>query len=122
MKQSRRVTTIAAILLAVGVAGFGTVAHAEIRAVDGNLWSASSIAEKRAYLIGIANTVAVNRALQVKHGNLDAEAANNRIAAALDAGTIDGAIDRIDAWYTANPSRKDAPVMGVIWLSMVKAR
>jgi hypothetical protein len=120
MKHSRRIATVAAVLLAVGAAGFGGVARAEIRAVDGHLWSASSVAEKRAYLIGIANTVAVNRALQVKHGNLDAQSANNRIAAALDAGTIDRAVDRIDAWYAANPARKDAPVMGVVWMSMVK--
>ena len=121
MKHSSRVTAVAAVLLAVGVACFGNVAQAEIRAVDGNLWLASSIAEKRADLIGIANTVAVNRALQVKRGNLDVESANNRIAAALDTGTIDHAVDRIDSWFAANPGQKDVAVMGVIWLSMVKS-
>jgi hypothetical protein len=122
MKHSRRIATVAAVLLAVGAAGFGGVARAELRAVDGHLWSASSVAEKRAYLIGIANAVAVNRALQAKRGTVDPQSPNNRIEAALDAGTIDGAVDRIDDWYKANPDQKGAPVMGVIWLSMVKGR
>jgi hypothetical protein len=120
MKQSKRIAVVAALLLTIATGGFAKVARAELPVVDGNLWSASSMAEKRAYLIGVANTVAVNRALQAKKGGLDPQAANNRIEAALGAGTIDHAIDRIDAWYTANPSRKSAPVLGVVWLSMVK--
>ena len=47
---------------------------------------------------------------------------NNRLGSALDADTIDRAIDRIDAWYKANPSQQGAPVLGVVWMSMVKAR
>jgi hypothetical protein len=120
MKQSKRVPVIAALLLTMAASGLASVARAELPVVDGNLWSASSMAEKRAYLIGVANTVAVNRALQAKKGNADPQAANNRIEAALDAGTIDHAIGMIDAWYAANPSRKGAPVLGVVWLSMVK--
>ena len=42
----------------------------------------------------------------------DRNAPNKRIEVALDAGTIDRAIDRIDRWYSANPQRKDAPVLG----------
>jgi hypothetical protein len=120
MKHSRRITAIAAVLLMMASAGFGNVTHAELRVVDGNLWAASSMAEKRAYLIGVANTVAVNRALQAKRGNVDPESVNSRIEMALDADTIDRAIGRIDAWYAANPSQKSAPVLGVIWTSMVK--
>jgi hypothetical protein len=122
MKHSRRITALMAVMLAT--VGLGTVApaQAELRVVDGNLWAASSLDEKRAYLIGVANAVAVNRALQVKRGTLDRNAPNNRIEVALDAGTIDRAIDRIDGWYSANPQRKDAPVLGVIWLEMVQGR
>jgi len=120
MNHSKRLTTIAASLLMLVSAGIGNVARAELRVVDGNLWSASSQAEKRAYMIGVANTVAVNRAIEAKRGGLDAQSANNRIGTALDADTIDRAIDRIDAWYKANPSQKGAPVLGVVWMSMVK--
>ena len=122
MKHSGRIAAIAAFVLAVMACGVGSVAHAELRVVDGNLWASSSMGEKRAYLIGVANTVAVNRALQVKRGHVDMQSPNNRIEAALDAGTIDRAIERIDAWYKANPSQKSAPVLGVVWMSMVEGR
>lgn len=122
MKHSGTVASIAAWVLAVMACGVVSVAHAELRVVDGNLWAASSVAEKRAYLIGVANTVAVNRALQVKRGQLDEQSPNNRIEAALEAGTIDRAIERIDAWYKANPSQTSAPVLGVVWMSMVEGR
>lgn len=104
------------MLLALGVS---TQAAAEIRQVDGNIWLASSADEKRAYLMGVANVVAVNRALQVKHDELDPDAANNRISMAIDQGTIDGAISRIDNWYDADSSRLGTPVLGVIWLALV---
>jgi len=122
MKRSRMFTTLAVMLAMLMTAGFGSLAHAELRVVDGNLWSASSMAEKRAYLIGVANAVAVNRALEAKRGQVDPQSANNRIEAALDADTIDRAIARIDAWYSANPSQKGAPVLGVVWMSMVKGK
>ena len=122
MKRSRLSATLVASLFATISLGVSHLAQAELRVVDGNLWASSSLAEKRAYLIGVANTVAVNRAIQVKHGKLDPQSANSRIDAALDAGTIDRAVDKIDAWYAANPSRKDAPVLGVVWMSMVANR
>ena len=122
MKNSRRIISLIAAVLTTAGLGMAAPAQAELRVVDGNLWAASSVAEKRAYLIGVANAVAVNRALQAKRGTLDPKAANNRIEAALDAGTIDRAIDGIDGWYADNPGRKDAPVLGVIWLAMVKDR
>ena len=122
MMHSRRVAALMAVVLAVVGLGVTAPAQAELRVVDGNLWAASSLAEKRAYLVGVANTVAVNRALQAKRGTLDRNAPNNRIEVALDAGTIDRAIERIDGWYGANPGRKDAPVLGVIWMAMVQGR
>lgn len=117
MKQSKRAIVLATSLF---IAAMSVSTHAELRVVDGNLWASSSMGEKRAYLIGVANAVAVNRAIQAKRGNADPQSANDRIDAALDASTIDNAISRIDAWYVANPSRKDAPVLGVVWISMVR--
>jgi hypothetical protein len=124
MNHSKRATILAASLLTVATAAIANLAQAqaELRVVDGNLWAASSMAEKRAYLIGVANVVAVNRAVQVQEGKVDPQSANNRIDAAFDSGTIDSAVSRIDAWYAANPSRKGVPVLGVVWTEMVKGR
>jgi hypothetical protein len=103
------------------VFGFSAIAKAEVGQIDGHIWNASSLDEKRAYLMGVCNIVAVNRALQIKHGTLEPDAAVNRIAAAMDDITIDAAIARIDSWYGENASQLDAPVLGVVWLGMVKA-
>jgi hypothetical protein len=36
--------------------------------------------------------------------------------------TAERAVEEIDNWYEANPSRMAAPVLGVVWLSIVEAR
>ena len=122
MKHTSIVAALVAVVLVIACLGFAAPAQAELPVVDGHLWAASSLAEKRAYLIGVANTVAVNRALQTRRGKLDPNAPNNRFEKALDAHTIDRAIDRIDDWYADNPGRKGDPVLGVIWQRMVKGR
>jgi hypothetical protein len=121
MKDFLRPTLVAALLFTAVAFGTPGPARAELRVVDGNLWAASSVAEKRAYLIGVANVVAVNRVVQAKLDKPDQPTTNDRIDAALDVGTIDSAIKQIDGWYAANPSRKDVPVLGVVWMAMVKA-
>jgi hypothetical protein len=113
---------IAASSFAIAVvASSVTPALAQIPIVDGKIWAASSLDEKRAYLVGIANMADVIRALQAKRGTLDKDAPGNRIAGALDMNSINQAITKIDQWYAANPSRANAPVLGVIWLGIVKA-
>jgi hypothetical protein len=110
---------VAAGVCAIYLLGFAAPASAEIPQVDGTRWAASTLAEKRAYMVGVANTVAVIRAIAAKRGTADANAANDRIDAALSVGTLNQAIDQIDQWYAANPSRTDVPVLGVVWLTLV---
>jgi hypothetical protein len=119
MKHSSIVTAVFAVILTTGALLSAAPASAELRVVDGKLWKASSIDEKRAYLIGVANTVAVTRALNARHGGDDPAGAIGRIDTALDAGTINLAVEQVDDWYEANPSREDAPVLGVIWMKLV---
>lgn len=109
-----------ALMLACLLAG-ALPAAAEVGQIDGHIWNASSLNEKRAYLMGVSNVLSVNRALQVKDNALDADAPVNRIAAAMDASSIDAVVARIDSWYGANSSELDAPVLGVVWLGLVKA-
>ena len=110
------------VLLALSVTlGISMMAKAEVGQIDGHIWTASSLDEKRAYLMGVSNVVAVNRALQIKHDMLEPNSAVNRIAAAMDGATIDAAIARIDSWYGGDASKLDTPVLGVIWLGMVKS-
>lgn len=120
-KLFKKGTFLSALFAAVLTLGMTTQATAEIRQVDGNVWEASSTNEKQAYLMGVANTVAVNRALQMKRGQLDPNSANTRIFAAMDQATIDTAISKIDNWYAGDSSRLNTPVLGVVWLGLVKA-
>jgi hypothetical protein len=107
----------------VALSAFAAVAPAaaRINQVDGNVWRASSLDEKRAYLVGVANTVDVNRELQIRRGTLDPEAPLNRVFDVFDEGTIDNAIEKIDNWYGADPARLNTPVLGVVWLGIVEA-
>ncbi len=109
------------ILLLVFAPGLAATAFAEMGQIDGHIWQASSLDEKRAYLVGVANVVAVGRALQIENQSLDPDAPLNRIAGAFDGVSIDTAIARIDSWYDTARDRRDTPVIGVLWLGLVKA-
>lgn len=97
-------------------------ASAQQRQVDGHLWAASSVAQKQAYLIGVANVLAVEQAYRVKKGNADASAPTSRYLRSMDAATIEAIQRQLDAWYQANPSRLDTPVLGVLWMAYVQPR
>jgi hypothetical protein len=96
-------------------------AKAEISQVNGHIWAASTAVEKRAYLVGVANTLAVNRELRVRRGTLDPNDPTVKFFDAMNTGTIDEAVGKIDNWYGEDPSRLDTPVLGVVWLGLVNA-
>lgn len=96
-------------------------ASAEIRQVDGNLWRASSVDQKQAYLIGVANVIQVHQALALRRGQIADDAPIIRILQAMDESSIQTAVDKIDAWYAARPDQLGTPVLGVVWLGLVEA-
>jgi hypothetical protein len=110
-------TAVVSVLL---LGGGGFAAEDEARVVDGNMWLASTQPEKRAYIVGVVDTLVVQRAIREKDGVEGSEWVT-LLTEKLDAMTVDGAIAKIDAWFEANPSRRGAPVLGVVWLSLVKA-
>jgi hypothetical protein len=121
MKPLNRLARVGAVALALSAFAASAPAVARINQVDGNVWRASSLDEKRAYIVGVANTVDVHHELQIRRGTLDPEAPLNRVFDVFDQGTIDNAIERIDNWYGADPARLDTPVLGVVWLGLVEA-
>jgi hypothetical protein len=112
----------ATVLVSASLFAAVAPAVAELPLVTGSMWNASSVAEKRAYLVGIANTVAVQRAVLAKRSGADPAAMSERMGSGLSAQSIDTAIGRIDKWYKDNPSRADFPVLGVVWQAIVKSR
>jgi hypothetical protein len=121
MTVTKRCLIATAALSALLLGSVGFAAEDEARVVDGNMWLASSQPVKRAYIVGVVDTLVVQRAIREKNG-LEGSEWVTLLTEKLDAMTVDGAIARIDAWFEANPSRRDAPVLGVVWLSLVKAK
>ncbi len=115
--QAKRLGLAAAISMAVTLA---VPASAEVRQVDGNLWEKSSAAEKQAYLVGVSNVLSVNQAVRVKRGTVDPQEPLAQYLRATDTQTIKAIQDRLDYWYKNNPDKLDTPVLGVIWMGLVK--
>ncbi len=87
--------------------------------VDGKLWMGSSTLERRAFLIGAGNMIALEMAYAKKAGTAEPPA-GTQARKAVETMTLEDIEERITRWYEANPGRLDTPVMGVIWNDMVK--
>lgn len=87
--------------------------------VDGKGWMAASAEERRAFLIGMANMIVAEAAYAKRH-NQAAPGAGAQITETLQKMNLWQASERITAWYTANPDKMGAPVMGVVWRDLVE--
>jgi hypothetical protein len=85
----------------------------------GNRWMRSSPEERKAFIIGASNMMALESAYAKKKGT-QAPLAGTKAANALEHMTLDQMTDRITRWYEANPSRRTTPVIAVIWMDMVE--
>ncbi|CAB3810140.1 hypothetical protein LMG27177_07055 [Paraburkholderia fynbosensis] len=109
-------------LLSLGCLSFalmGNNARAEsIPIVTGEQWVASSPEAKKAYLVGVANMLEIERAYA---GN--AAAHSNDIAPRFSKGmqgqSLDSVRQGLDNWYAANPTRIQHPVIETLWFEMV---
>lgn len=97
----------------------GNVARAEsIPIVTGEQWTVSSDEAKKAYLVGIANVLEIERAYA---GNTAASSKDiaPRFAKGMQGQTLDSVRQGLDNWYAANPSRIQHPVIETLWFEMV---
>ncbi|HEY2189490.1 MAG TPA: hypothetical protein VGH48_13095, partial [Caldimonas sp.] len=78
-------------------------------------------AVKKAYLVGIANFLQVETAYGTNAPAGDAQSLVPRMVKGLRGGkqTLDSVRTGLDAWYAANPSRLQRPVIEVIWFEIV---
>lgn len=98
---------------------FATEASAQHVVVDGKLWMQSTPEIRKAFLIGAANGIALEKAYAEKTGT-PAPQAGAIAAKAVDGLTLDQISGRITQWYEANPGRRDMSVMAVLWIDMVR--
>ncbi|WP_347232535.1 hypothetical protein [Paraburkholderia sp. RAU2J] len=109
-------------LLSLGCLSFalmGNVARAEsIPIVTGEQWVASSPEAKKAYLVGVANMLEIERAYA---GNAAAHSNDiaPRFAKGMQGQSLDSVRQGLDNWYAANPTRIQHPVIETLWFEMV---
>jgi hypothetical protein len=98
----------------------GTV-NAE-KLADGNDWLESSNDQHLAYMLGLANTISVAYQYDTKKLPSQETTFSRRAVLGLGGTSVREAVQRVDAWYKANPSKLETPVMRVLWLDIAKPR
>lgn len=117
MKTPLRAVVLAAcatLVLAGGVARAD-----EVQLVTGEQWIKSTADVKKAYLIGIANTLQVQSAYEGATPPSDAQSIVPRFTRGLKGQTLDSVGKRLDGWYAANPGKLQRPVLETIWFEIV---
>ena len=117
IKSELRATLFAACMTLSVAAGF---AHAqEVPVVTGEQWSKSTEQVKKAYLVGIANTIQVETAYQAANPPAATQSLVPRAAKGLQGQTLDSVRQKLDGWYAANPTKLQRPVIETIWFEIV---
>jgi hypothetical protein len=91
----------------------------EIPIVTGELWTQSTEQVKKAYLVGIANTIQLELAYEGTNPPTDAQSVVPRMAKGMRGQTLDSVREGLDKWYMANPDKLKRPVLETIWFEMV---
>jgi hypothetical protein len=92
------------------------------RFADGNDWTKASVDEKRAFLFGIANALSVGIGWDERHVPASQTTFARRARDGLAHVSLGETLQRIDAWYAANPGRLATPVVAVMWLDIAKPK
>jgi hypothetical protein len=95
------------------------VARADsIPIVTGEQWTVSSDEAKKAYLVGVANILEIERAYAGNTSTASNDIAP-RFAKGMQGQTLDSVRQSLDNWYAANPTRIQHPVIETLWFEMV---
>jgi len=97
----------------------GSALAQEIPIVTGELWTQSTEQVKKAYLVGIANTIQLELAYEGTNPPTDAQSVVPRMAKGMRGQTLDSVREGLDKWYMANPDKLKRPVLETIWFEMV---
>jgi hypothetical protein len=140
LKKSRFATTLLSLGLAAGLAGWSpaqagesakstaksaesppaqstTPAKQEWLMPTGEHWSKATDTERRAYILGILNMAMVE--YQLTGPNPKHRTTVPRLVKALDGMTVAQLVEKMDAYYTANPDQQQRTVFEIIWFEMV---
>ncbi|HEY2863374.1 MAG TPA: hypothetical protein VGK37_07120 [Casimicrobiaceae bacterium] len=98
---------------------WGSARADEVPLVTGEHWVKSSDQLKKAYLLGIANVVQVERAYEGANPPSEAQTTVPRFVNGMKGQTLDSVRESLDAWYAAHPDRLQRPVIETIWFELV---
>ena len=91
--------------------------------LTGKQWTESDANLKKAYLLGMANLLQVERAYQQhkkqRRAPTDSQSLVPRFSKGLQTQTLDSVRQSLDNWYAANPSQLDRPVVETLWYEIV---
>jgi hypothetical protein len=95
-------------------------AYAQARALaDGRDWQRSTLEQRRAYLIGVSNTISVGARYDTRKAP-GQDTFATRAQTGLAGAQLGPAIEAIDGWYKAHPEQLDKPILSVIWKELAK--
>ncbi len=104
--QLRPAIAVACMALAMA---WGSARADEVPLVTGEQWTKSSEQSKKAYLIGIANVIQVETAVNAANPPSDGQTIVPRFVQGLKGHTLDTVRDGLDRWYAANPDKGQRP-------------
>ncbi|NML44890.1 hypothetical protein HHL11_14120 [Ramlibacter sp. G-1-2-2] len=99
-------------------AGSGLARADEVPLVNGAQWTQSTEQVKKAYLIGIANIVQVERAYHAGNAPSDSQSVLPRMSMGMRDHTLDSVRDGLDRWYASHPDQLQRPVIETLWFEM----
>ena len=114
--QLRRMLLLACI--SIGLA-WNTAGAQEIPLVTGAHRTQSPVEVKKAYLVGLANAIALEAAYEGANPPPDGQSIVPRLTRGMKGHTLDTVRESLDKWYATNPDKLQRPVIETIWFEMV---
>lgn len=116
------VCALAPIVLTHAESGQAPAGRSMSPLVDGHAWTASSVEQKRAYLLGVSDLMRVAIAYREKHGGIDPSRKEMIGLLRQNIGQVrlSQVIARIDTFYGRGGADLDKPVLVAIWLEFVE--
>jgi hypothetical protein len=118
----------ACLLVAIAVLATGMASQRDTEAkaaerpnivVDGTDWAEATERGRLAFLVGVGNMIVADLAYAQTH-EVEPSPVSTMIVDAVSDLTLEDIEETITRWYDAHPDKMDMPVMGVIWLELVK--
>ena len=119
MKQFNLKRWVVLLVIACSTAFSSGVFAEGIAQVTGVQWTTSSEAQKKAYLIGMANIAEIEMAYRGNHQITDDQSVLARMQRGLKGQTLDSVRVGLDKWYADNAGKLEQPVIQTIWDEMV---